>query len=56
MVEYNNVNDKLTDTKLNKLKAVAKNKTGTTLRMSLKMLGGDNLPNKLLLTTRQKQS
>ena len=33
MVEYNKVNVKLTDTQLKKL-----NKTGTTLRMSLKML------------------
>ena len=31
-----------------------KNKTGTTLRISLKMLNGNNLPHELLLTTRQK--
>ena len=40
MVEYNevNVNAKLTDSQLKKLKTAAKNKTGTTLRMSLKMI------------------
>ena len=31
-----------------------KNKGGTTLRMSLKILDGNNLPHELLLTTRQK--
>ena len=29
-------------------------KTGTTLRVSLKMLDGNDLPHELLLTTRQK--
>ena len=28
---------------------------GTTLRISLKMFNGDNLPHELLLTTRQKK-
>ena len=37
MVEYGKVNGKLWDTQLKKLKTVVKNKTGTTLRMSLKM-------------------
>ena len=37
MVEYNIVNVKLSDTQLKKLKNALKNKTGTTLRMSLKM-------------------
>ena len=54
MVEYSNVNVKLTDTQLKKLKTVVKNKTGTTLRISLKMLDGNDLPHELLLTTRQK--
>ena len=31
-----------------------KNNTGTTSRVSLKMFNGNNLPHKLLLTTRQK--
>ena len=36
------------------MKTAAKNKTGTTLRMSLKTFGRINLCHKLLLTTRQK--
>ena len=54
MVEYSKVNVKLTDTQLKKLKTAVKNKTGTTLRMSLKMLDGNDLSHELLLTTRQK--
>ena len=54
MVEYSKVNVKLTDTQLKKLKTAVKNKTGTTLRMSLRMFNHDNLPHELLLTTRQK--
>ena len=50
----NTVNVKLTDTKLKKLKTPVKNKTGTALRISLKMLNGNNLPHELLLTARQK--
>ena len=53
-VEYNKVNVKLTDAKLKNLKAGIKNKTGTTLRMSLKMFDGNNLPHEILLTTGQK--
>ena len=48
------MNVKLTDTQLKKLKTAVKNKTGTTLRMSLNMLNGNNLPHGLLLTTKQK--
>ena len=36
------------------LKTAFKNKIGTTLRMSLKMLDGNDLPHELLLTARQK--
>ena len=54
MVECNKVNVKLLDTQLKKLKNAVKNKTGTTLRISLKMFNGNNLPPELLLTTRQK--
>ena len=53
MVENSKVNVKLTDTQLKKLKTAVKNKTRTTLRMSLKMLNGNDLPHELLLTTRQ---
>ena len=54
MVEYSKVNVKLSDVQLKKLKTAVKDKTGTTLRMSLKMFNGNDLPHELLLTTRQK--
>ena len=37
MVEYSKLNVKLSDIQLKKLKAAVKDKTGTTLRMNLKM-------------------
>ena len=46
MVEYSNINAKLTDTQLKKLKNVIKDNIGTTLR--------DDLPHELLLATKQK--
>ena len=55
MVKYSKVNVKLTDTQLQKLKTAVENKTGTTLRMGLKMLGGNDLPHEWLLTTKQKK-
>ena len=54
MVEYSKVNVKLLDRQLKQLKTAVKDKTGATLRMSLKMLDGNDLPHELLLTTRQK--
>ena len=54
MVEYSKVNVKLIDAKLKKLKTAVKNKTETTLRMSLKILNVNVLPHELLLTTKQK--
>ena len=54
MVEYSKVNVKLSDTQLKKLKTAVKDKTRTTLRMSLKMFDGDDLPHEMLLTIRQK--
>ena len=54
MAEYSNVNAKLTNKQLKKLKIAAENKTGTTLRMSLKMFNEKDLPHELLLTTKQK--
>ena len=54
MVEYSKVNVKLSDTQLKKLKTAVKKKTGTTLRMNLKMFDENDLPHELLLTTRQK--
>ena len=54
MVEYAKVNVKLSDSQRKKLKDAVKNNTGTTLRISLKMFNGNDLPHELLLTTRQK--
>ena len=44
MVEYNKVNVKLSDLQLNKLKSAAKNRQGVTLKMSIKIFNGNNLP------------
>ena len=52
MVEYSKVNVKLSDKQLKKLKTSFKNKTGVTLRMSLKIFNGKDLPHELLLTIR----
>ena len=54
MVEYSEVSVKLSDRQLKQLKTAVKDKTGTTLRMSLRMFDGNDLPHQLLLTTRQK--
>ena len=54
MVEYSKVNVKLSDAQLKKLKTAVKDKTETTLRMSLKMLDGNYLLYESLLTARQK--
>ena len=54
MVEYSKVNAKLIDTQQEKLKTAAKNETGTTLRMNLKIFDGNDLPHELSLTTRQR--
>ena len=53
MIEYSKINAKLSDTQLKKLKTAVKDKTGTTLRISLKIFDGNDLPYELLLTTRQ---
>ena len=54
MVEYTKKNVKLANTQIKKLKDAVKNNIGTTLKISLKMFNGNNLPHELLLTTRQK--
>ena len=54
MVEYSTVNVKLSNSQLNKLKTAAKNQTGGTLKMNIKMFNRNNLPLELLFTTRQK--
>ena len=50
MVEYSKVNVKLSDSQLKQLKTAVKKETGTTVRISLKMFDGNDLPHKLLLT------
>ena len=54
MIEYSKANVKLSDAQLKKLKTAVKDKTGTTLRISLKMFNVNDLPHELLLTTRQE--
>ena len=54
MVEYCKINVKLSDTQLKKLKNAVKNNTGMALRMSLRMINGNNLPHEFLPTERQK--
>ena len=54
MVDYGKANVKLSDTYLKKLETAVKNKTGTVLRMSLKMFDEINLSHGLLLKTRQR--
>ena len=54
MVKYSTVNVKLSDTQLKKLTIAVKDKTGSTLRMSLKMFDGNDLSYELLLKTRPK--
>ena len=54
MVEYSKVIVKLANMQLKKLKTAVRNNTGTTLRMTLKMFDGNDLPHELLLTTHKK--
>ena len=53
MVEYSKVTVKISDRQLKQLKTAVKDQTGVTLRISLKMLGGNDLPLEFLLTTKQ---
>ena len=53
MVEYNTVNDKLSNRHLNKLKNAVKNKQGTTVRMNARIFNGNNLRHELFLTQSQ---
>ena len=54
MTQYNSLNLKLSNSQLNKLTSAINNKTGVVLRLSLSMIGNDeiNFPHKLLLTNR----
>ena len=56
MVKYSKVNVKLSDTQLKQLKTPVKDKKWTILRMSLKMLTGNDLSHELLLTQDKKRS
>ena len=51
---YEEARDKLTNIQLDKLKYAVKNKTGTTLRETKKIIQDEESPYKLFLTTRQK--
>ena len=51
----NTVNVKLSDTQMKKLKTAVKNKTGTALRISLKMFNGNDVPHELLLTRQENK-
>ena len=53
MVEYSNINCKLTNVQLNKLKKSVKSNEGATLRLGTKNFNKNELPHELLLTTRQ---
>ena len=55
MTQYNSLNAKLSNSKLNKLKSAIKNKNEVVLRLSSNMIGDDetNFPHRLLLTNRQ---
>ena len=51
MTRYNKVHVKLSDSHLNELNSGAKDQTGVTLRVNIKLSDG-NIPHKLLITTR----
>ena len=53
MVEYSEVNCKLTNVQLSKLKKAVKSNEGATLRLGIRSFNKDECPHELLLTTRQ---
>ena len=53
MVEYSEMNCKLTNVQLNKFKKAVKSNEGATLRLGIKNFNKDEHPHELLLTTRQ---
>ena len=53
MVEYSEINCKLINVQLNKLKKAVKSNEGATLRLGIKNFNKDEHPHELLLTTRQ---
>ena len=60
MTQYNNINAKLSNSQLNKLKSAIKNETEVVLRLSPNMIGDSNdkinFPHESLLTDRQVSS
>ena len=58
MTQYNNLNIKLSNSQLNKLKSAIKNETKLVLRLSSNMIGDNekNFSHKLFLTNRQVSS
>ena len=55
MTQYNSLNEKLSNSRLNKLKSAIKNETEVVLRLASNMIGDNetNFPHKLLSTNRQ---
>ena len=53
MVEYSEINCKLTNVQLNKLKKAAKSNDGATIRLGIKNFNKNEHPHELLLTARQ---
>ena len=53
MTNYQEARVKLTNTQLNKLKSIAKNKAGKILRLNKKNSEDEKLPHESFLTTRQ---
>ena len=53
MVEYSEINCKLTNVQLNKLKKAVKSNEGATLRLGIRNFNKDEHLHELLLTTRQ---
>ena len=58
MTQYNSLNVKLSNSRLNKFKSAIKNETEVVLRFSSNMIGDNetDFPNKLLLTNRQVEN
>ena len=53
MVEYREINCKLTNVQLNKFKKAIKSNEGATLILGIRNFNKDEHPHELLLTTRQ---
>ena len=53
MFEYTEIDCKLTNLQLNKLKKAVKSNEGATLRLGIKSFNKNERPHELLLTTRQ---